>query len=192
MCPPYERISWYSIFLLFFSSLLQQLEVIFFSFVIVLEIFVCRLIYKVFLFSRLFPKHAGKGSKSKDWSAHSAVAGGGSAGSGAADQGDAAPVPDVGVSLHPHAASFRFREAETLLAAKPVQHAALLPPAAAAGVGLDRVLSAVVHGDAFLYLLLHGRNKGSVFGCESAEKTILEVSHQVHDVVSKTWRAKNY
>lgn len=56
----------------------------------------------------------------------------------------------------------------------------------------NRVLSTFSYRNALLRFLLHGRNKGAVSCGESLEKAKLEVPHQVHDVVSTSWRAESY
>lgn len=58
--------------------------------------------------------------------------------------------------------------------------------------GHDRILSAVVYGDAVLCVLLHGGHEGAVFGCQGAQKAELEISHQVHDVVPAPRGAQNH
>ena len=54
------------------------------------------------------------------------------------------------------------------------------------------IFSKAIHGNPVLHFLLYGRNKGSVFGSKSLEKTQLEVSYEIHDVVSKIRRTKSY
>lgn len=66
------------------------------------------------------------------------------------------------------------------------------PPGTTTALGHRGVFSAIVDGDPLLYILLHGRFEGSVFGRQGAEEAELEVSHQVHDVVPEARRAKSY
>ena len=75
-----------------------------------------------------------------DGGADPAAAGGGAAGPGGAQQGDALPVPDAGGGLPAHAAPVRLGTAAAVPAAEPVPHAGLLPAAAAARLGINRLL----------------------------------------------------
>ena len=75
-----------------------------------------------------------------DGGADPAAAWGGTAGAGGAQQGDALPVPDAGGGLPAHAAPVRLGTAAAVPAAEPVPHAGLLPAAAAARLGINRLL----------------------------------------------------
>lgn len=90
---------------------------------------------------------------------------------------------------------------------EPLPHPAFPPPGAAAPLRHGGVLPAAVHGDALLHLLLPGGNfwhwwrplgeaplltcscftsagyQGPVSGSQGPEEAVLEVPHQVHDVV---------
>jgi len=96
---------------------------------------------------------------------------------------------DARIGLPAHATPLRFGTTPALPAPEPLYDAALLPAVAAPGFGFDRILSAVVDGDAFLHLLLHGGHESAVFGRQGLEEAVVEVSYEVHDVVSKTRRA---
>ena len=143
---------------------------------------------------RSIPRHCpSQGQKSKeDWGAHPAFIRGGAARSGPAEQGDATAIRHVGSRLYAHATAFRLWTDKDPLATQPLRHPSLLPTDASPGVRLAGLLPQTHHRDAFLHLLLHGGNQGSVFSGQGAEEAILEVSYQVLDVVSKTRRTDLY
>lgn len=97
---------------------------------------------------------------------------------------------------------------------EPVPHPAFPPPGAAASLWHRGVLPAAVHRNALLHLLLPGGNltevstpllrealtsalssaghQGPVSGSQSPEEAVVEVPHQVHDVVPEARGAQDY
>lgn len=57
-------------------------------------------------------------------------------------------------------------------------------------VRYSRLLPEAIHRNSLLYLLLHGRYQSTVPRCQSTKKAIMEISHQIHDVVSAAWGTK--
>ena len=103
---------------------------------------------------------------------------------------DSASVP--GGSVLPHATSVRLRAAACLPAALAVHDAAVLPASRSTGLGYARLFPSVVNRNAILHLLLPGGDESAVLGRQSAQEAVVEVPHQVHDVVPAARRAQDY
>ena len=138
------------------------------------------------------PACARSGQRPAKRGAHPAAAGRGAAGPCQPDEGHPFPVHDARGRISAHAAPFGLRAAAAVLAAQPVSDADVLPAVAAPGLGVDRVLPAALDRDTLLHLLLHGGDEGSVFGRQGTQEAVLEVSHEVHDVVPATRGAEDH
>lgn len=54
------------------------------------------------------------------------------------------------------------------------------------------IFSTIITWDTIFCLLLHGRDKSSIFGSQGSQEAKLALPHKVHDVVSASRRAQNY
>lgn len=98
----------------------------------------------------------------------------------------------TGGSVLPHAASVRLGATACLPAAFAVHDTTVLPTSRSTSLGYARFFPSVINRNALLHLLLPGGDESAILGRKSAQEAVVEVPHQVHDVVPAARRAQDY